>query len=88
MNKSELTLSDAHLSFNLPGAASMKEARITPLSLMQYVEISDDIYDEVERVVHAGMIAAKCIKHPEYGDIILVSSTHDGCLMIHFQSAF
>jgi hypothetical protein len=88
MNKSEITLSDAHLSFNLPGAVSMKEARITPLSLMQYVEISDDIYDEIERVVHAGMIAAKCIKHPEYGDIILVSSTHDGCLMIHFQPAF
>lgn len=88
MNKSEITLLDAHLSFNLPRAVSMKEVRITPLTLMQYVEISDAIYDEIERVVHAGMIAAKCIKHPEYGDIILVSSTHDGCLMIHFQPAF
>lgn len=87
MNKSELTLSDAHLSFHLPGSVLMKEARVTPLTIMQYVEISDDIYDEIERVVHAGMIAAKCVKHPEYGDIILVSSTHGGCLMIHFQPA-
>ncbi len=85
MNKSEIALSDAHLSFNLPGTILMKEAKITPLTILQYVEISEDIYDEIERVVHAGMIAAKCVKHPEYGDIILVSSTHDGCLMIHFQ---
>jgi hypothetical protein len=85
MNNSEITLLDAHLSFNLPEAVLMKEARITPLTIMQYAEISDDIFDEIERVFHAGMLAAKCIKHPEYGDIILVSSTHDGCLMIHFQ---
>jgi hypothetical protein len=87
MNKSYAAPSDAHLSLNLPGTLLMKEARITPLTIMQYAEISKDIYDEIERVVHAGMIAAKCINHPEYGDIILVSSAHDGCLMIHFQPA-
>jgi hypothetical protein len=62
----------------------MKEAKITPLTVQQYVEISENIYDEVERVDYAGMIAAKCVKHPEYGDIILISSTEGGCLMIHF----
>ncbi len=62
----------------------MKEAKITPLTVQQYAEISEDIYDEVERVDYAGMIAAKCVKHPEYGDIILISSTDGGCLMIHF----
>jgi len=62
----------------------MKEAKITPLTVQQYAEISENIYDEVERVDYAGMIAAKCVKHPEYGDIILVSSTDGGCLMIHF----
>lgn len=62
----------------------MKEAKITPLTVQQYAEISEDIYDEVERVDYAGMMAAKCVKHPEYGDIILISSTEGGCLMIHF----
>ena len=63
----------------------MKGAKIIPLTVPQYAKISEDIYDEVERVIHAGMIAAKCVKHPEYGDIILVSSTtHADSLMIHF----
>jgi len=61
----------------------MKDAKITPLTVQQYAEISEDIYDEIDRVVYAGMVAGKCIKHPEYGDIILVSSDHGGCLMIH-----
>ncbi|MCX7093892.1 MAG: hypothetical protein NTY50_10645 [Methylobacter sp.] len=61
----------------------MKEAKIEPLSILQYLAISDSIDDEIERVVHAGMIAAKCTKHPEFGDIILISSTtHTDCLMI------
>ena len=62
----------------------MKEAKITPLTIQQYVEISENIYDEIERVEQAGMMTAKCVKHPEYGDIILISSVHDGGLMIHF----
>lgn len=62
----------------------MKEAKITPLTVQQYAEISEDIYDEIERVDHAGLIVAKCVKHPEYGDIILISSPEGGCLMIHF----
>ncbi len=63
----------------------MKEAIIKPLTVLQYVAISDAIDDEIERIVHAGMITAKCTKHPKYGDIILVSSvTHTDCLMIHF----
>ncbi len=63
----------------------MKKAKITPLTVQQYTEISEDIYDEVERVDCAGMLAAKCLKHPEFGDIILISSTtHADCLMIHF----
>lgn len=65
----------------------MKDAKIMPLTIQQYAEISDDIYDEIDRVEYAGMIAAKCIRHPEYGDIILVSSTNGGCLMIHFEEA-
>jgi hypothetical protein len=63
----------------------MKTLKITPLTVQQYVEISEDIYDEVERIDHAGMLAAKCVKHPEFGDIVLISSTtHVDCLMIHF----
>ncbi len=63
----------------------MKKAKLTPISVQQYMEISEDIYDEVERVEHVGMIAAKCVDHPKYGDIILISSTtHTGCLMIHY----
>jgi hypothetical protein len=63
----------------------MKTAKITPLTIQQYVEISEDIYDEVERVGYAGVLAAKCVQHPEFGDIILISSTtHVDCLMIHF----
>lgn len=62
----------------------MKEAKITPLTVQQYAEISEDIYDEIERVEYGGMIVAKCVKHPEYGDIILISSPEGGCLMIHF----
>ncbi len=63
----------------------MKTAKITPLTIQQYAEISEDIYDEVERIDYAGILAAKCVKHPEYGDIILISSTtHGDCLMIHF----
>ncbi len=61
----------------------MKDTKITPLTVQQYAEISEAIYDEIDRVVYAGLVAAKCVKHPEYGDIILVSSTHGGCLMIH-----
>lgn len=61
----------------------MKDVNIVPLTILQYLEISDRIDDEIERVVHAGMIAAKCTKHPEFGDIILISSTtHTDCLMI------
>jgi len=63
----------------------MNEAKLIPLTVLQYAKISEDIYDEVERVVHAGVIAAKCVKHPEYGDIILVSSTtHADSVMICF----
>ena len=63
----------------------MKKAKITPLTIQRYVEICEDIYDETDRVECADMIAAKCVKHPEYGDIILISSTtHVECLMIHF----
>ncbi|MGR9015057.1 MAG: hypothetical protein ACU83U_15585 [Gammaproteobacteria bacterium] len=63
----------------------MKAAKIVPLTVQEYLEISDSIDDETSRVVHAGMIAAKCTKHPEYGDIILISSTtHVDCLMICF----
>lgn len=62
----------------------MKEAKITVLSIQQYAEISENIYDEIDRIDHKGMIIAKCIKHPEYGDIILISSPQGGCLMIHF----
>lgn len=65
----------------------MKDTKIMPLTVQQYVEISEDVYDEVDRVEHAGMLAAKCVKHPEYGDIILVSSEGGGCLMIHFDEA-
>lgn len=61
----------------------MKTTKITPLTVQQYADISNTIYDETERVVYADMLAAKCVKHPEYGDIILVSSRHGGCLMIH-----
>jgi hypothetical protein len=63
----------------------MKAAKITPLTIQQYVKISEEIYDEIDRVAHAGMLAAKCTKHPEYGDIILISSaTHADILMVHF----
>jgi len=63
----------------------MRDAKITPLTIQQYAEISENIYDEIERIEHAGLTAAKCIEHPEYGDIILISSTESGgCLMIHF----
>lgn len=63
----------------------MKVTKITPLTVRQYAAISDEVYDEIERCDCAGMIAAKCVKHPEYGDIILISSTtHIDCLMIHF----
>lgn len=63
----------------------MKVAKITPLTVRQYAAISDEVYDEIERCDCGGMIAAKCVKHPEYGDIILISSTtHIDCLMIHF----
>jgi len=62
----------------------MKSAKITPLTIQQYAKISDDIYDEIERVNYAEMLAAKCVKHPKYGDIILISSTDGRCLMIHF----
>ncbi|WP_333873930.1 hypothetical protein [Methylobacter sp.] len=62
----------------------MKDAKITPLTVQQYEEISEDIYDEVDRLEYAGTIATKCAKHPEHGDIILVSSTDGGHLMIHF----
>lgn len=63
----------------------MKEAKITPLTIQQYIKISEDVYDEVERVEHGEIIAAKCIKHPEYGDIILIrSTTNCDCLMVHF----
>lgn len=64
---------------------SLKDAKITPLSIQQYAEISNNIYDEIERVDHHGLVAAKCIKHPEYGDIILISSPQGGCLMIHLE---
>lgn len=62
----------------------MKEAKITPLTVQQYAEISEDIYDEIDRVEFTGITAGKCVGHPEYGDIILVSSALGGCLMIHF----
>ncbi|MDP1773328.1 MAG: hypothetical protein Q8L15_13710 [Methylobacter sp.] len=61
----------------------MKTTKITPLTAQQYAEINNDIYDEIERAVYTDTLAAKCVKHPEYGDIILVSSNNSGCLMIH-----
>ncbi len=62
----------------------MKDAKITPLSIQQYAEISEGIYDETHKVEYAGMTTGKCVGHPEYGDIILISSTLGGGLMIHF----
>lgn len=61
----------------------MKDIKITPLTVQQYVDISDEIYDELERVEHGGILAAKCSNHPEYGNIILISSSSGDCLMIH-----
>jgi hypothetical protein len=87
MNKTRIAASDNHLSFNLPGTVLMEDASITPLTTLQYAKISKDIYDETDRVVHGEMIAAKCFKHPEHGNIVLVSTAYDGCLMIHFQPA-
>ncbi|MGZ5051776.1 MAG: hypothetical protein ACXWF8_09935 [Methylobacter sp.] len=84
MNKSEAVLPGV---CDLSGALLMEQVRIKPLTVSQYADISADIYDEIERVVHADMIAAKCTRHPEYGDIILISSPHGGCLMIHLQAA-
>ncbi len=74
----------SNLQPNLQNIFQMKDAKITPLTVQQYAEISDDIYDETHRVEYAGMTAGKCVGHPEYGDIILVSSALGGCLMIHF----
>lgn len=62
----------------------MKAAKIKRLTIRQYAKISEDIADEIERVKCPGMLVAKCIEHPEYGDIILISSAQGGCLMIHF----
>ena len=87
MNKNTIALSDNRRSFNLPGTVLMEDANITPLTALQYVEISKDIDNEADRVVHGEMIAAKCVKHPEHGNIVLVSTAYDGCLMIHFQPA-
>lgn len=85
MNKSQTAPSDSHLSFDLPSTVLMEDASIMPLTTLQYAKISKDINDEADRVVHGAMTAAKYIKHPEHGNIVLVSTAYDGCLMIHFQ---
>jgi hypothetical protein len=88
MNKNQSASSDNHLSFNLPGTVLIENANIMPLTTLQYAKISKDIDSEADRVVHGKMVAAKCAKHPEYGNIVLVSTAYDGCLMIHFQPTF
>lgn len=62
----------------------MKTAKITPLTILQYAEIFEDVLVENNQVFQSGMLDAKCVTHPEYGDIILISSTHCDCFMIHF----
>lgn len=84
MNKNQKASSENHLSFNLPGTVLMEDASITPLTTLQYAKISKVIHDETDRIVHGAMTAAKCVKHPEHGNIVLVSTAYDGCLMIHF----
>jgi hypothetical protein len=86
MNKNQTAPSDNHLSFNLPGTVLMEDANIMPLTTLQYAKITKDIDNEADTVVHGEMIAAKCARHPEHGNIVLVSTAYDGCLMIHFQS--
>ncbi|HEY8098641.1 MAG TPA: hypothetical protein VIE65_21455 [Methylobacter sp.] len=61
----------------------MKTTKITPLTAQQCAEIYSDIYGEIDRAVYTNTLAAKRLKHPEYGDIVLVSSNNGGCLMIH-----
>lgn len=85
MNNNQIALSDNHLAVNLPETLLMKDASITPLTTLQCAKIFQDIYSETDRVVHGNMVAAKCVRHPKHGNIVLVSTTYDGCLMIHFQ---
>lgn len=63
----------------------MKNAQITPLTMDEFIEIGMDP-NEIETVEHAGMIAAKFVRHHEHGDMILVSGQEEGGFMIH-QSA-
>lgn len=63
----------------------MKTTKITPLTAQQCAEIYSNIYDEIERAVYTDTLAAKHFTHPEYGDIILVSSNNGGCLMIQVE---
>jgi hypothetical protein len=59
----------------------MKELKITPITAKQYDKVSGN--EAKETVYYEGLIASKRVNHPEFGDVILISSFHGSCLMIH-----
>lgn len=61
----------------------MKDAKIIPVSGEELADIwsfAEDVSDNIES---GGMIALKCFRHFEYGDVILITGTQDGGLLIH-----
>lgn len=67
------------MKINVP--KTKKELEITPITAQQYDKISGNNANET--VYYEGLLATKCVNHPEYGDVILISSFHGSCLMIH-----
>jgi hypothetical protein len=65
--------------------------RLTKISTIYNAERVSDILsgipDEeincVNYINHAGMSVAKCFKHPEYGDFVLITTGESGGLMLH-----
>ena len=59
----------------------MKNLKISPITSRQYQNIAG--YAKKETFYYEGLVATRHASHPEYGDVILVSSFNGSYLMIH-----
>lgn len=60
---------------------SMKNLKVTPITSRQYDKLLG-----CETYHHDEMITSKHGVHREYGEVVLISTFHGSCLMIHCPS--
>lgn len=63
----------------------MENTTATPLTMDEFIDVVDTVSAglQTEQIDHDGMIVSIFKRHPDYGNIVLVSGQEEGGFMIH-----